>query len=496
MTARRYAGVLLHPTSLPGREGIGTLGTSSRQFIDFLARCGFSHWQVLPLTPPAAGNSPYTAYSAFAGNPLLIDLQQLVAEGDLPADALELQDGVAGDQIDFAWVLRDKERLLFQAAENFFAQGHTARLEEFWQYCDSTYWLHDYALFQALKRHYRGISWVRWPRGAALRDPGEMAHAGLELGCKIGAQKYQQWQFHRQWQRLRSYAAEQGVSIIGDLPIFVAYDSADVWCNRQLFLLNEAGRPSEVAGVPPDYFSKTGQLWGNPLYDWQAMAHDGYAWWMARIRHLLEQFDMVRIDHFRGFEAAWQVPATARTAVKGKWVRGPGSDFFRTVQTNFGRVPFIAEDLGVITPEVEALRDAFGLPGMKIMQFAFDSDASNPYLPHNHLPNSVVYTGTHDNETTVGWVEAMPAQLRQRIGTYLGTSGADLAGDVIRSTLMSVAALAVLPLQDLLRLGAEGRMNRPGTAEGNWGWRCADGVLTAELSAFWKERLSRYGRCG
>lgn len=493
MTAKRSAGILLHPSSLPGPGGIGSLGSHCRAFIEFLAASGFSHWQVLPLTPPAAGNSPYSAYSAFAGNPLLIDLEQLVEAGDLSSEHLS---STASDvQVDFSAVAAQKERLLYQASETFFSKGHTAELEEFWQFCDTTYWLHDYALFQALKRHYRGIAWHRWPKKLAMRDGEACERAAKELGHQIGTHKYQQWQFHRQWQRVRSYAAERGVTLIGDLPIFVAHDSADVWCNRHLFLLDESGRPSAVAGVPPDYFSKTGQLWGNPLYDWQRMAQDGYAWWIARIRQLLEQFDMVRIDHFRGFEAAWHVPATARTAVKGAWVPGPGEAFFNAVGAAIGSLPFIAEDLGVITPAVEALRDCFQLPGMKIMQFAFDSDAANPYLPHNHVPNSIVYTGTHDNDTTLGWAANLPAATRDRMARYLGGTGVDPAGDLIRSTLMSVARIAILPLQDLLGLSSEARMNRPGTADGNWGWRFQEGRLTEPLARQWREMLECYGRC-
>lgn len=492
MTVGRRAGVLLHPTSLPGSGGIGTLGRELYRFLDFLSRAGFSLWQVLPLTPPAAGDSPYSAYSAFAGNPLLIDLEALIEEGDLPAGT-PLGD-FPSDQVDFAAVSLHKEQLLAAAAEHFFAQGHTPRLEAFWHFCDTTYWLHDYALYQALKRHHRGLAWTRWPAGVALRDPDACKQASAALGTAIGVQKYQQWQFWRQWQRVQSYAAERGIGIIGDLPIFVAHDSADVWCNRDLFLLDSHGRPTLVAGVPPDYFSSTGQLWGNPLYDWGAMSRDRYGWWIARIRQLLDQFDLVRIDHFRGFEASWQVPATARTAVKGVWVPGPGADFFKRVQDVFGRLPFIAEDLGVITPQVEALRDQFGLPGMKILQFAFDSDAANPYLPHNHVPNSVVYTGTHDNDTTYGWSESLSPAVRKLMADYLGMTGGTPAEDLIRTSLMSVAGIAILPMQDLLQLTSEARMNMPGTAHGNWGWRMQPDWETSNLVSGFEQLLIRYGR--
>jgi 4-alpha-glucanotransferase len=492
MTVRRRAGVLLHPTSLPGPGGIGCLGRELFQFLDFLSAAGFSLWQVLPLSPPAAGNSPYSSYSAFAGNPLLIDIEAVMQDGDLPGNTLFDDDYT--DHVDFAAVTHHKEQLLATAAANFFAQGHTSRLEAFWHFCDTADWLHDYALFQALKRHFKGLPWTGWPQDLALRDPTACKQASSSLGTAIGAQKYQQWQFWLQWQRVRAYAAERDIAIVGDLPIFVSHDSADVWCNRNLFLLDDTGLPTEVAGVPPDYFSSTGQLWGNPLYRWDKMASDGYAWWIARVRQMLSQFDLVRIDHFRGFDAAWHVPAGSETAIGGSWVPGPGADFFTAVQNTIGSLPFIAEDLGVITPPVEELRDRFGLPGMKILQFAFDSDASNPYLPHNHLPNSVVYTGTHDNNTSYGWAATLRPEVAQAMIEYLGSSGTDLADDLIRTCLMSVAAHAILPMQDILRLSAEARMNLPGTAHGNWGWRMPPQSLTAALASHCRQLVERYGR--
>lgn len=493
MSQKRAAGILLHPTSLPDPGGIGAIGRECLKFLDFLAASGFSCWQVLPLTPPALCNSPYAAYSAFAGNPLLIDLEQLVEEGDLPATALA--GNFPDNRVDYEAVIVNKEKLLFEAADNFFKHADAQRMEAFWHFCDTTYWLHDYALFKAIKHYYRDIPWIRWPRGLAARNPVSCERASVELGPKIGAHKYQQWQFHRQWQRVRNHAAGLGISIIGDLPIFVAHDSADVWCNRNLFLLEPNGRPKFVAGVPPDYFSKTGQLWGNPLFDWESNAREGYAWWIARIRQYVNQFDMVRIDHFRGFESAWHVPANAKTAVKGSWVKGPGEEFFLAVRDAIGHLPFIAEDLGVITPEVEYLRDRFDLPGMKILQFAFDSDASNQYLPHNHIRNCVVYTGTHDNNTTRGWVESAASVVRERVTRYLGSSGLNISKDIARSALSSVADLAILPLQDILGLDGSARMNCPGVADGNWNWRFKGGDLTIDLASGIRSELELYGRC-
>jgi len=492
MTARRRAGVLLHPTSLPGSGGIGTFGTELTGFLDFISKAGFTLWQVLPLTPPAAGNSPYSSYSAFAGNHLLIDLQQLTEEGDLSSRALENRFPL--ELVDFKQVIPWKEQLLHEAAQNFFKQGQTPRLEEFWQFCDTTYWLHDYALFRALKQHYRNLPWHRWPAELAQRNPLALQQASQQLGSEIGVQKYQQWQFFRQWQRVRNAAAERGVALIGDLPIFVAHDSADVWCNQELFLLDPKGKPTAVAGVPPDYFSVTGQLWGNPLYNWPAMEQQGYGWWIARFRQLFELFDQVRIDHFRGFEAAWHVPATAKTAVRGSWVPGPGAGFFDAVKASLGNLPFIAEDLGVITPEVEVLRDRYDLPGMKILQFAFDSDAANPYLPHNHSINSVVYTGTHDNDTTKGWFHSLSPHSINRMYNYLGLPGTEPVQDLIRVALMSVARTAIIPLQDLLELPTEARMNRPGVALGNWSWRYQSTQLKPGLADYYADLLSRYGR--
>lgn len=490
---QRRAGILLHPTSLPGPHGIGSLGENLRVFLEFISKTGFSLWQVLPLTPPAAGNSPYSAYSAFAGNHLLIDLEQLVAEGDLSADRLT-NTAFPEDRIDFERLIPWKETMLCEAAERFFARRDPVQLADFQQFCDTSGWLHDYALFRTLKQYYKGQAWTCWPEDVAGRDPLALERVARQFESEIAGEKYRQWQFFRQWRQVRAWAEELKIGIIGDLPIFVAHDSADVWCNREQFLLDGQGQPLVVAGVPPDYFSETGQLWGNPLYDWQVMEQRGFDWWIARIHQMMSMFDQVRIDHFRGFAAAWHVPADEETAINGSWVPGPGERFFDALRSAIGVLPFIAEDLGVITPDVEALLRHCRFPGMKILQFAFDSDALNPYLPHNHQQLSVVYTGTHDNDTTQGWLDAAGDDSRRRIGEYLGKNGEVTVDDLTRMALMSVADTAIIPFQDLSSLPSEARMNRPGIALGNWEWRYRSSQLPdSRLSAI-HAQLRLYGR--
>ena len=489
----RSCGVLLHPTSLPGPEGIGTLGEDARRFVDLLSNAGISFWQILPLSPPACGESPYSSFSAFAGNPLLVDLSQLALEGDLPE--IFYQPNPKGNLVDFANVTELKMELLRKAAVTFLAGNKCQRMESFWHFCDTTPWLHDYALFMALKNHYKGVSWHKWPAACANLKPGAYEKLSVEMGPEIGVQKYIQWQFCRQWQSLRSYANAQNIKLIGDLPIFVAYDSVDVWCNRKLFILDDTGKPRSVAGVPPDYFSSSGQLWGNPLYDWDVHCNEGYRWWIERIRHTFSLFDTVRIDHFRGFEAAWHVPASHRTAKNGKWVKGPGYGLFEAMQGAIGDLPIIAEDLGVITPEVVELRDTCGFPGMKILQFAFDSGPENPYLPHNFTRSCVVYTGTHDNDTTLGWYNGLSRQHQLHICNYIGCCENEIVTGMIRAALMSVANMAIIPFQDLLGLDSGARMNIPGTATGNWAWRFSwDQVERCSWSDF-ADMVKCYGRC-
>jgi len=492
MQSRRKSGVLLHPTSLPGPGGIGSLGEECRRFSDFLHAAGQSLWQVLPLGPTGYGNSPYSCFSAFAGNPLLIDLETLVAEGDI--DPADFRTGFPAERVDFFRVETYKAEIFRRAAENFSARGGDSRQEEFRQFCAATPWLHDYALFMALKAAHHGKSWRQWPEEIARRTPEALDECSRSLGPAVAMQKYLQWQFFRQWHKVKEHANGNGIEIIGDIPIFVAFDSADVWANPQLFHLDECGRPLVVAGVPPDYFSKTGQLWGNPLYNWEAMAFHGFDWWTERIRCSLLLYDRVRIDHFRGFEAYWEVPATEKTAVNGRWVKGPGEALFNALIDSLGPLPVIAEDLGVITPDVEALRDRFGFPGMRILQFAFGSGPENPYLPHNHDRHTAVFTGTHDNDTTAGWFAALPAKEQKKVREYLGTGGDDIAWDLIRVALASVADTALIPLQDLLALGSSARMNVPGSSTGNWTWRFKSGELTVVTAKRLEQLTELYGR--
>lgn len=492
MSSERKSGILLHPTSLPGPGGIGCIGSEAMKFVDFLHASGQSIWQILPTGPTTFGHSPYAGYSAFAGNPLWIDLELLVEEGDLnPSD---LRHDLPEDRVDFDSVEKYKIPVLEKAARAFFAFGDSSRLWEFRSFCESASWLDDYTLFMALKNHYGGKGWLDWPKGPAAREPSALREMSGTLSDPIEVHKYLQWQFFRQWRRVKEYANGKGIGIFGDIPIFVAHDSADVWAHRELFLLDGKGRPTCVAGVPPDYFSETGQLWGNPLYDWDAMAGHGYAWWIERFRCTLELCDLVRVDHFRGFESHWEVPAREKTAVNGRWATGPGEPLFHAVAGALGNLPIVAEDLGVITPEVEALRDRFSFPGMKILHFAFSSGPLNPYLPHNHIRRSVVYTGTHDNDTTAGWYASLAEHEKNDVRRYLSTSGNDIVWDMIRAAMVSVADTAIFPLQDILSLGSDARMNTPGTASGNWTWRFSRDVLTGELAERLRDLTAIYGR--
>ncbi len=490
----RRSGILLHPTSLPDNDGIGSLGDEAFSFIDFLHSAGQTLWQILPLGPPGCGNSPYSCFSAFAGNPLLLNLKQISAEGDLAL--CELQDFPVTDRVDFSRVASYKLTLLRSAAGKFLASAATARKEDFWRFCDTTFWLHDYALYAALKGHFNGDCWNHWPEKLRKRDKLACREYAEKLGSEIGFQKYLQWQFSRQWGRVKRYANERGILIIGDAPIFVAHDSADVWCNQHIFYLDEAGTPLAVAGVPPDYFSSTGQRWGNPLYRWDMLAADNYGWWTARIRNDLGLYDILRIDHFRGFESYWEIPANEKTAVNGRWIKGPGYGLFAALKAAHGELPVIAEDLGVMTPEVELLREQCTFPGMKILQFAFDSGADNAYLPHNHIPESVVYTGTHDNDTTKGWFESLAPDKQRRVCDYLQAVPEAVPAILIRTAFASVAMYAIIPMQDILLLGSSERMNIPGQADGNWGWRLLPGYAEGSRALEMKRFSTLYNRNG
>ena len=471
MKFERASGILLHPTSLPGQFGIGDLGDHAYHFIDMLAECQQKLWQIFPLGPTGYGDSPYQCFSAFAGNPLLISLETLADEGLLAQHDL---DGEPFDDhhIDYGNVIHAKIALLKKAHQNFLDSASAEQKQQYETFCERQQaWLEDYALFMALKDANEGAVWNSWEEKLVTRDPETLVAWEDTLVKQISYQEFIQYLFFKQWRKVKEYANNKGIKIIGDLPIFVAFDSTEAWSHPDLFFFDKKGHPLYVAGVPPDYFSATGQLWGNPLYRWDVMKKRGYTWWIARFKKIFELVDIVRVDHFRGFAKYWRVPAGEKTAIKGSWKPGPGKRLFRTIEHALGKLPIIAEDLGVITADVVALREAFDLPGMKILQFAFDSDEENDYLPHTYDKNCVVYTGTHDNDTTLGWFEKASKEDRQKVKTYLQTEGDDICWDFIRAAWSSVADMAIVPLQDILRLGSEARMNTPSTLGKNWGWR-------------------------
>ena len=491
----RASGILLHPTSLPGPYGIGDLGPSAYRFVDVLAAAEQSYWQILPLGPTGYGDSPYQTFSAFAGNPSLVSPQLLVDDGLLPAPALDDAPSFPTDRVDYGRVIPYKRRLLEQAFAHYLRDGspEARRAVEDFAAANRS-WLAPFALFMALKDAHDGRPWTEWEPDIAARESAALARWDEQLAHAIQGHIYSQYLFFQQWARLKGYAAEKGVRIIGDAPIFVAHDSADCWAHRELFYLEPDGQPSVVAGVPPDYFSATGQRWGNPLYRWDVMAADGYAWWIERLRAVLATVDVLRLDHFRGFAGYWAIPGDAPTAERGTWEPGPGAPFFAAVERALGRLPIIAEDLGVITPDVEALRDRYGFPGMTILQFAFGSGPRNPYLPHNFRPASVVYTGTHDNDTTAGWYATATEEERHHAREYLASDGSRIVWDLVRLGLASVADTAITPLQDLLELGSAARMNRPGVPGGNWRWRYSPHALSPELLNRLKALTELFGR--
>jgi len=498
MKFQRSGGILVHPTSFPSRFGIGDLGQGAFEFLDFLADAGLGLWQVLPLGPTGYGDSPYQSFSAFAGNPLLISLEKLIEEGLLRSTDLDGAPSFSNDSVDFGRVIPFKLALLMRAFQAFREGSGSLSRVEYEQFClDNADWLDDYALFIALKEQHAEVDggvWTSWPREIAFREPSAMEEWQNHLSDSIELQCFQQFLFFKQWLELKQKAKQLDIKIIGDVPIFVAHDSADVWSRPHYYHLDAAGRSTVIAGVPPDYFSKTGQRWGNPLYRWEVIAADNYHWWVRRLAATLKAVDIVRIDHFRGFEAYWEIPGDRPTAEVGRWVKGPGAEFFEQLVDQLGDLPIIAEDLGFITKSVLKLRDDFQLPGMKILQFAWGAGSSNDSLPHNHVENCVVYSGTHDNETTAGWYENAPDNVKKHFRSYAGQDGTDPAGQMARLAFSSVAHTAIVPLQDILRLGNEARMNLPGETGGYWRWRYRQEMLTDDLAAEIREYARLYGR--
>jgi 4-alpha-glucanotransferase len=495
MVFARASGVLAHPTSFPGPHGIGDLGESAFRFVDWLAVAGQRIWQVMPLGPTGYGDSPYASLSAFAGNPLLVSLPWLAGDGLLSDDDLTQIPPLPDFEVDYGRVIDVKTRMLRVAFDNFRRGAAANQRPGFEAFCqEQACWLDDFALFMALKAHHGSQGWFTWPQEIRLRQPDAIARWTKELKDDVRFHKFIQYQFRRQWSELKRYANERDIRIIGDIPIFVAYDSADVWAHGELFQLDDEGRPLAVSGVPPDLFTEHGQLWGNPLFDWAENRRTGFAWWIDRIRATLSLIDIIRIDHFRGFAASWSVPASAPTAAFGHWQRGPGRKIFDAIRNALGDVPIIVEDLGLITDDVNQLREELGFPGMNVLQFAFDRDPANRYLPHNYVRNSVVYTGTHDNQTTTGWFLSLDDADRQQVQRYLGHDGSDIAWDMLRLALQSVAQTSVIPLQDVMRLGDEARMNAPGRATGNWTWRFLPHQLHHGLAAGLGDLTDAYGR--
>ena len=506
MNFPRASGILLHPTSLPSNYGIGDLGKHAYKFVDFLVSAKQTYWQVLPLGPTGYGDSPYQSFSAFAGNTNMIAPELLVDDGFLTTEEINQKPDFPVGRVDFGKLYDWKNNILAIAFEKFSAATSVDLRGEFETFCRTeSYWLDDYALFRAVKKSQGQKLWLEWDEPLKLRDATALHYAKENLRQDIQAQKFQQWLFFRQWADLKKYANDRNIKIVGDVPIFISLDSSDVWCNPQEFKLNADGSPQVVAGVPPDYFSATGQLWGNPIYDWDKMREDGFSWWISRVKATLKTVDVVRVDHFRGFAAAWEVPGGDKTAVGGKWIDVPGKELFDALENAIGDLPFWAEDLGVITPDVEQLRDGFGFPGMRILQFAFGGDAKNHDLPHNYIKNCVAYTGTHDNDTTVGWFNSGAGKDSTRDNAqikrehefclkYLASDGTEINWDFIRAVWESVANSAIAPMQDLLGLGNEARMNLPASTDGNWNWQCNDGDFSDEIAERLRGLTEIYGR--
>jgi len=489
----RSSGILLHISSLPGSDGIGSLGKEAFSFVDFLAKTKQKLWQILPLCPTGYGNSPYQCYSAFAGDPLFIDIQQLVADRLISKDSV-IDQHFKAKKVEFERV-EDWKMALFHEAFASFKKNFDRYKDEYVAFMShNSWWLDDYALFRSLKTKYGEIVWNTWKKKLVIRDKQTLQEAFKELHAEIDFHRFLQFVFFRQWFKLKTYANSKGISIIGDIPLYVSLDSADVWANQDIFLLDSDSKPTQVGGVPPDYFSETGQLWGNPVFDWERVAERDFDWWLARIHFNLRMFDQVRVDHFRGLESFWSVAAEAKTAVVGEWLPAKGHELFLKLKEQLHELNIIAEDLGVITPEVEKLRDDFGLPGMKILQFAFGSDAANENLPHNYESNFIVYTGTHDNDTTLGWFNSIEKAERKVLRKYLKGNGKELVRQMTEYVWASAARMALIPMQDLLGLGSEARMNTPGTASGNWTWRFSWAQVRSNHQHFLREITKRYNR--
>ncbi len=482
MKFERSSGILLHPTSLPGPYGIGDLGPQAYEWVEFLVQSGCALWQILPLGPTGYGDSPYQCFSAFAGNPYLISPEKLLEETLLTEKDLAGQREFPIGQVDFGNVIPWKLAMLDRAYTHFEKNAPRNLKQEYTAFKEQqSEWLADFSLFMTLKDANGGAPWIKWAPALRDREPSALKNARQRFSQEVERHVFRQFLFFRQWSSLHTYALSQNLKIIGDIPIFVAHDSADVWAHPDHFYLDSTGNPTVVAGVPPDYFSKTGQLWGNPLYRWEAHSAEGFTWWLNRLRAVLKMVDIVRLDHFRGFAGYWEVPGNAPTAEIGRWVPGPGKRFFETIKSALGELPIIAEDLGVITRDVVDLRESFGLPGMKILQFAFEGEPDDPFLPHNYQRNCVVYTGTHDNDTAYGWYQRVGENERSFYRQYLNRDGRDVAWDFIRACWASVAVFALAPMQDFLKLDNKARMNYPGNPSGNWTWRMPPGSLSSDL---------------
>ncbi len=493
---KRSSGLLLHPTSLPGGFGIGELNSLAYRWVDFLVDAKQSIWQILPLAPTGYGNSPYSTASVFAGNPLLLDLKRIAHEGFIDFSALENAPNFTFDHVDFEAVINWKMPLLLDSYHQFREKATPEAQDSFRKFCQNHngIWLNDFATFMAFKNHFDGKAWNEWPTPLRRFNPRAVKNMQAELARQIDAHKYLQYQFFKQWMELKAYTNERGVQIMGDIPIYTNFDCAEVWANQDIFLLDDDGNPTEVAGVPPDYFSPTGQLWGNPIYDWKSLKNSGFRWWIERVRMILETVDIVRIDHFRGFESFWAVPFGAKTAEHGEWRKGPGNAFFDALIKALGKIPIVVEDLGFITEAVGKLRDDYHFPGMKILQFAFGGDPNEPFLPHNYERNCIVYTGSHDNDTTLGWFKNAPEYEQKNCVKYIGGLRDDISWEMIRLASASTAVMAIFPVQDVLSLDESARMNTPGKAAGNWSWR----LLPDQLGNHHAQKLAAlsetYGR--